>query len=163
MQEKDFELLRILEDNSRLSAEEIATMTNLTPAEVEARVHTLESAGVIRKYTTVINWELAGNGEVSSIIELKVNPERDFGYDRIAERLSRFRQVKTLRLMTGTYDLQLLVTGKNMQEVSRFVSEHVAPMDRIRETATHIIMKSYKENGNVLFEQHEAERLPYSF
>ena len=163
MQEKDLELLRILEDNSRLSAKEIATMTNLTPTEVEARVHALEAAGVIRKYTTVINWEMAGNGEVSSIIELKVNPERDFGYDRIAERLSRFRQVKTLRLMTGTYDLQLLVTGKNMQEVSRFVSEHVAPMDRIRETATHIIMKSYKENGNVLFEQQEAERLPYSF
>jgi DNA-binding Lrp family transcriptional regulator len=146
MQERDLELLRILEDNSRLSATEIATMTNLTPTEVEARVHALEAAGIIRKYTTVINWELAGNGEVSSIIELKVNPERDFGYDRIAERLSRFRQVKTLRLMTGTYDLQLLVTGKNMQEVSRFVSEHVAPMDRIRETATHIIMKSYKEN-----------------
>jgi len=163
MQEKDIELLRILEDNSRLSATEIATMTNLTPTEVEARVHALEAAGVIRKYTTVINWELAGNGEVSSIIELKVNPERDFGYDRIAERLSRFRQVKTLRLMTGTYDLQLLVTGNNMQEVSRFVSEHVAPMDRIRETATHIIMKSYKENGNMLFEQQEAERLPYSF
>jgi DNA-binding Lrp family transcriptional regulator len=163
MQEKDLELLRILEDNSRLSATEIATMTNLTPNEVEARVHALEAAGVIRKYTTVINWELAGNGEVSSIIELKVNPERDFGYDRIAERLSRFRQVKTLRLMTGTYDLQLLVTGNNMQEVSRFVSEHVAPMDRIRETATHIIMKSYKENGNILFEQQEAERLPYSF
>ena len=163
MQEKDLELLRILEDNSRLSAKEIATMTNLTPTEVEERVHVLEAAGVIRKYTTVINWEMAGNGEVSSIIELKVNPERDFGYDRIAERLSRFRQVKTLRLMTGTYDLQLLVTGKNMQEVSRFVSEHIAPMDRIRETATHIIMKSYKENGNVLFEQQEAERLPYSF
>ena len=163
MQEKDLELLRILEDNSRLSAKDIATMTNLTPTEVEERVHALEAAGIIRKYTTVINWEMAGNGEVSSIIELKVSPERDFGYDRIAERLSRFRQVKTLRLMTGTYDLQLLVTGKNMQEVSRFVSEHIAPMDRIRETATHIIMKSYKENGNVLFEQQEAERLPYSF
>jgi len=163
MDDKDLGLLRILEENSRLSAEEIATMTTLTPAEVQVRIHALENAGVIRKYTTVINWEKAGNGEVSSIIELKVSPERDFGYDRIAERLSRFRQVKTLRLMTGTYDLQLLVTGKNMQEVSRFVSEHIAPMDRIRETATHIIMKSYKENGNVLFEEQEAERLPYSF
>jgi DNA-binding Lrp family transcriptional regulator len=163
MQEKDLEILRILEDNSRLSAQEIATMTNITPTEVEKRVHALEAAGVIRKYTTVIDWEKAGNGEVSSIIELKVSPERDFGYDRIAERLSRFRQVKTLRLMTGTYDLQLMVTGKNMQDVSRFVSEHVAPMDRIRETATHIIMKSYKENGHVLFEQQEPERLPYSF
>jgi DNA-binding Lrp family transcriptional regulator len=163
MDDKDLGLLRILEENSRLSAEEIAMMTTLTPAEVQVRIHALEEAGVIRKYTTVINWEKAGNGEVSSIIELKVSPERDFGYDRIAERLSRFRQVKTLRLMTGTYDLQLLVTGKNMQEVSRFVSEHIAPMDRIRETATHIIMKSYKENGNMLFEEQEAERLPYSF
>ena len=163
MDDKDLELLHILEDNSRLSAQEIASMTNLALAEVEARIHALEVAKVIRKYSTVINWEKAGNGEVLAIIELKVSPERDFGYDRIAERLSRFRQVRTLRLMTGTYDLQLLVSGKNMQDVSRFVSEHVAPMDRIRETATHIIMKSYKENGNTLFEQPESERLPFSF
>jgi DNA-binding Lrp family transcriptional regulator len=162
MDEKDLELLRILEENSRLSADEIAIMTNISTSEVEERVRALEAAQVIKRYSTVINWERAGNGEVSAIIELKVNPERDYGYDRIAERLSRFRQVKTLRLMTGTYDLQLLVTGKNMQEVSRFVSEHVAPMDRIRETATHIIMKSYKENGNTFFEQTEPERLPYS-
>ena len=163
MDEKDLELLRILEENSRLSADEIAIMTNLSTSEVENRVHALEAAQVIKRYSTVINWEQAGNGEVSAIIELKVSPERDYGYDRIAERLSRFRQVKTLRLMTGTYDLQLVVTGKNMQEVSRFVSEHIAPMDRIRETATHIIMKSYKENGQTLFEQQESERLPYSF
>ena len=162
MDEKDLDLLRILEENSRLSAEEIATMTNLSKSEAEKRVSALEAAQVIRGYSTVVNWELAGNGEVSAIIELKVSPERDYGYDRIAERLSRFRQVKSLRLMTGTYDLQLLVTGKNMQDVSRFVSEHVAPMDRIRETATHIIMKSYKENGNTLFEQREPERLPIS-
>lgn len=162
MDEKDLELLRILEENSRLSAEEIATMTSLSAGEVEARIRALEAAQVIRGFSTVINWEKAGNSEVSAIIELKVSPERDHGYDRIAERLSRFRQVRTLRLMTGTYDLQLLVTGRNMHEVSRFVSEHVAPMDRIRETATHIIMKSYKENGNTLFEQREPERLPYS-
>jgi DNA-binding Lrp family transcriptional regulator len=162
MDEKDLELLRILEENSRLTTDEIATMTSLGVREVESRVRALEAARIIKGYSTVVNWEKAGNGEVSAIIELKVSPERDFGYDRIAERLSRFRQVKTLRLITGTYDLQLIVTGKNMQEVSRFVSEHVAPMDRIRETATHIIMKSYKVNGNTLFEQTEPERLPYS-
>lgn len=162
MDEKDLELLRILEENSRLSADEVATMTGLGVTEVERRVHALEAATIIKGYSTVVNWEKAGNGEVSAIIELKVSPERDYGYDRIAERLCRFRQVKTLRLITGTYDLQLLVTGKNMQEVSRFVSEHVAPMDRIRETATHIVMKTYKENGNVFFEQPETERLPYS-
>lgn len=162
MDEKDLELLRILEENSRLSTDEIATMTSLAKAEVERRIGALEATQIIKRYSTVVNWERAGNGEVSAIIELKVSPERDFGYDRIAERLSRFRQVKSLRLITGTYDLQLIVTGKNMQEVSRFVSEHVAPMDRIRETATHIIMKSYKENGNTFFEQPETERLPYS-
>ena len=163
MDEKDLEILRILEENGRISPEEIATMTLLSADDVAGRIRALEDAHVIRKYTAVINWEKAGNGEVSAIIELKVSPERDFGYDRIAERLSRFNQVKSVRLITGTYDLQLLVSGRNMQEVSRFVSEHVAPMDRIRETATHIIMKPYKENGNILFEQPEAERLPYSF
>jgi DNA-binding Lrp family transcriptional regulator len=163
MDEKDLEILRILEENGRISSEEIATMTTLSKDDVAGRIHALEDARIIRKYTAIINWEKAGNGEVSAIIELKVSPERDFGYDRIAERLSRFNQVRTVRLITGTYDLQLLVTGRTMQEVSRFVSEHVAPMDRIRETATHIIMKPYKENGNLLFEQPEAERLPYSF
>ncbi|MDD4137190.1 MAG: Lrp/AsnC family transcriptional regulator [Methanoregula sp.] len=162
MDDKDLELLRILEENSRLSTDEIATMTSLAKAEVEDRIHALEATQVIKRYSTVVNWERTGHGEVSAIIELKVSPERDFGYDRIAERLSRFRQVKTLRLITGTYDLQLLVTGKDMQDVSRFVSEHVATMDRIRETATHIIMKSYKENGNAFFEQPETERLPIS-
>ena len=163
MDEKDLGILRILEENGRISPEEIATMTTLSADDVAGRIRALEDARVIRKYTAVINWEKAGNGEVSAIIELKVSPERDFGYDRIAERLSRFNQVKSVRLITGTYDLQLLVSGRNMQEVSRFVSEHVAPMDRIRETATHIIMKPFKENGNILFEQPEAERLPYSF
>src|SRR4030042_1539607 len=127
MQEKDLELLQILENNSRLSATEIATMTNLTPAEVESRIHALETAGVICKYTTVINWEKAGNGEVSSIIELKVSPERDFGYDRIAERLSRFRQVKTLRLMTGTYDLQLLLRGVRMRNFISDRAQNIPP------------------------------------
>ena len=162
MDDKDLELLRILEENSRLSTDEIAIMTSLAKVEVEERIHALEAAQVIKRYSTVVNWERTGNGEVSAIIELKVSPERDFGYDRIAERLSRFRQVKSLRLITGTYDLQLLVTGKDMHDVSRFVSEHVAPMDRIRETATHIIMKSYKENGNTFFEQLEPERLQIS-
>ena len=164
MDEKDLELLRILEENSRLSTDEIATMTSLAEAEVSRRMAALEAAQIIKRYSTVIDWEKAGNGEVSAIIELKVSPERDFGYDRIAERLSRFRQVSTLRLITGTYDLQLIVTGKNMQEVSRFVSEHVAPMDRIRETATHIIMKSYKENGTLLLSREPSgERQPFSF
>ena len=163
MDEKDLLLLQILEDNSRVPVDELSVMTEMAAAEVESRIVALEAARVIRKYSAVIDWERAGNGEVWAIIELKVNPERDFGYDRIAERISKYKQVRSLRLITGTYDFQLLVTGKNMQEVARFVSENIAPMDRIRETATHIIMKNYKENGNILFEHEGASRLPYSF
>jgi DNA-binding Lrp family transcriptional regulator len=163
MDEKDLELLRLLEENCKTPLRELSVMLELSEDEVERRICTLESEKVIRKYSAVVDWEQAGTSVVAAIIELKVSPERDFGYDRIAERISRFPQVRSLRLMTGIYDLELLVTGKNMQEVSRFVSEHIAPMDRIRETATHIIMRTYKENGNLYFERREGERLPYSF
>lgn len=164
MDEKDRLILHLLEDNSRLTGDELAVMVELPLREVEVRIRALEEGMIIRKYTTVIDWEKAGDGGVAAIIELKVSPERDFGYDRIAERISRFKQVKALRLITGVYDFQLLVSGKDMQEVARFVSEHIAPMDRIRETATHIIMKTYKENGNTFCERDEGnERIPYSF
>jgi DNA-binding Lrp family transcriptional regulator len=163
MDDTDLLLLHLLEENSRVTAGELAVMVEQTPAEVERRIAAMQAVGIIRSYNAVIDWEKAGNGVVSAIIELKVNPERDYGYDRIAERISRFRQVRSLRLITGAYDFQLMVTGKNMQEVARFVSEHIAPMDRIRETATHIIMKTYKDNGNTFCEREGGERIPYSF
>ncbi|HOP66084.1 MAG TPA: Lrp/AsnC family transcriptional regulator [Methanoregulaceae archaeon] len=162
MDEKDLLILQILEDNSRLSRDEMALMAELEPDEIETRIAALEEGGVIRNYTAVIDWDKAGNGEVAAIIDLKVNPERDYGYDRIADRLSRFRQVKSLRLVTGVYDLQLMVTGRNMQEIARFVSEYIAPMDRIRETATHIIMRTYKEYGHSFMDRETKERIPYS-
>jgi DNA-binding Lrp family transcriptional regulator len=163
MDEKDLLLLRLLEENSRLSPDELGIMAELSPDDVASRVTALEEGKIIKSYTTVIDWERAANGGVAAIIELKVNPERDFGYDRIAGRLANFREVRSLRLITGVYDLQLLVTGNTMQEVARFVSEYIAPMDRIRETATHIIMKTYKENGQNFFEKESGERIPYSF
>ncbi|WP_440949523.1 Lrp/AsnC family transcriptional regulator [Methanosphaerula subterraneus] len=163
MDQTDRDLLHLLEEDSRIAVEELATMLETTAEEVTARMKALEEVGVIRKYSAVIDWERTGNGEVSAIIELKVSPERDFGYDRLAERISRFKQVRSMRLITGTYDLQLQVTGRNMQEVARFVSERIATMDQIRETATHIIMKSYKENGTVLFTRETDDRIPFSF
>jgi len=163
MDEKDLEILHILEENGRLPPLEIGTSVALPEGEAEDRIRAMEEARIIRKYTTVIDWERAGNSRVSAIIDLKIAPERDFGYDKIAERIARFRQVKALYLVSGVYDLQILVTGKDMNEVSRFVSEQIAPMDHIRETATHIIMKIYKENGNPFFEREGGERLPMSF
>lgn len=163
MDEKDHEILHLLEENGRLPLRELATSLSLPEGEVEERIRALEESRIIRKYTAVIDWERAGNSRVSAIIDLKIAPERDFGYDKIAERIARFRQVKALYLVSGVYDLQLLATGKDMNEVSRFVSEQIAPMDHIRETATHIIMKIYKENGNPFFEREGGERLPISF
>ena len=163
MDEKDHEILHLLEENGRLPLQELATSLALPEDKVEERIRAMEESRIIRKYTAVIDWERAGNSRVSAIIDLKIAPERDFGYDKIAERLARFRQVKALYLVSGVYDLQLLMTGKDMNEVSRFVSEQIAPMDHIRETATHIIMKIYKENGNPFFEREGGERLPISF
>jgi DNA-binding Lrp family transcriptional regulator len=162
MDQTDLLLLRLLEENSRLSPEELGVMAEISSDDVRERITALEEGKIIKSYTTVIDWELAADGGVAAIIELKVNPERDYGYDRIAERLANFREVKALRLITGVYDLQLLVTGKTMHDVARFVSEYIAPMDRIRETATHIIMKTYKENGQSFYERETGERIPYS-
>ncbi|MDD4255484.1 MAG: Lrp/AsnC family transcriptional regulator [Methanofollis sp.] len=163
MDGKDLLILHLLEENSRIPIEELATMVELPIEEAERRIRALEEARIIRKYAAVVDWEKAGNEEVTSIIALKVSPERDFGYDRIAGRIARFREVKAVRLVSGRYDLILLVRGRTMQDVARFVSEHIATMDQIRETATQFVMKTYKENGTPYDEREASERLPYSF
>ena len=158
MDEKDRILLQLLEENCRTPASELAVLAEVSEQDAQDRINRLEEAGVIRRYSAVVDWERAGDGDVTAVIEVKVSPERDFGYDRIGERLARFPEVRSLRLMTGAYDLQLLVTGSSMQEIARFVSEQIAPLDRIRETATHIIMKTYKENGTTFAGRGEVER-----
>ena len=163
MDDKDRILLHLLEENCRTPVSELAVLAEVSEQDIRDRIDRLEAAGVIRRYGAVVDWERAGNGNVAAVIELKVSPERDFGYDRIAERIARFPAVRSLRLMTGAYDLQLLVVGSSMHEIARFVAEQIAPMDRIRETATHIIMKTYKENGTTYAGREEVERLPYSF
>ena len=163
MDDKDRILLQLLEENCRTPTNELAVLAEVSEQDIRDRIDRLEAAGVIRRYGAVVDWERAGNGNVAAVIELKVSPERDFGYDRIAERIARFPEVRSLRLMTGAYDLQLLVVGSSMHEIARFVAEQIAPMDRIRETATHIIMKTYKENGTAFAGREEVERLPYSF
>lgn len=163
MDDIDRSLLSLLEEDCSTPLHDLAVMLGCSDEEVEKRKEQLEKDGIIRRYSAVINWEQVDKGAVYAIIELKVAPERDYGYDRIAARISRFANVRNLRLRTGTHDLQLLVKGKSMQEIARFVSEHIAPMERIRETATHIIMKTYKENGVLYVEREDGQRLPFSF
>ncbi|ABD42172.1 transcriptional regulator, AsnC family [Methanospirillum hungatei JF-1] len=163
MDDIDRSLLSLLEEDCSTPLHDLAVMLGCSDEEVEKRKKQLEEDGIIRRYSAVINWEQVDKGAVYAIIELKVAPERDYGYDRIAARISRFSNVRNLRLRTGTHDLQLLVKGKSMQEIARFVSEQIAPMERIRETATHIIMKTYKENGVLYVEREDGQRLPFSF
>lgn len=163
MDAKDWLLLRILEEDSTQEVGEVADLASLSEAEVEDRVRAMEDEGIIRGYSANIDWEKAGEGVAAATVNLKVNPERDVGYDRIAERIARFPQVCSLRLISGEYDFELRVTGPNIQDITRFVSEHIAPMEQIRETSTILVMKTYKENGRILYDRKEGERLPFSF
>ncbi|WFN34058.1 Lrp/AsnC family transcriptional regulator [Methanogenium sp. S4BF] len=163
MDAKDWLLLRILEEDSTQEVSEVADLTGLSEAEVQDRVRAMEDEKIIRGYCASIDWEKAGEGVAAATVNLKVTPERDVGYDRIAERIARFPQVCSLRLISGEYDFELRVTGRNIQDITRFVSEQVAPMEQIRETATILVMKTYKENGRILYDRKEGERLPFSF
>ncbi len=163
MDAKDWLLLRILEEDSTQELSEVADLADLTEAEVKDRVSAMEDDKIIRGYCASIDWEKAGEGVAAATVNLKVSPERDVGYDRIAERIARFPQVCSLRLISGEYDFEIRVTGRNIQDITRFVSEQIAPMEQIRETGTILVMKSYKENGRILYDRKEGERLLFSF
>lgn len=159
----DVTILKLLEEDGRLPFSEISAMVDIPEEEVQERIISLKESGIIRNFSALIDWERAGKGEVSAIISLKTNPQRDAGYDMIANRIAKFRQVRSLRLVTGEYDLQLHVTADDMHEIARFVAEDLAPIEGITETATHIIMKSYKENGTIFSERELNSRVPISF
>jgi len=159
IEDKHNEVLRILEENARLSDKEIATLAGLKESEVKSIIGELESRGVIRKYKAIIDYEKAGIESVQALIDIKVTPERSTGYDSIAERISKFPEVKSVRLVSGEYDLSVLVTGKTMREVAYFVAEKIAPLEQVRNTVTHFLLKTYKENGEVYEEEEEGRRL----
>lgn len=153
------EILRILEENARLSDAEMARMVGIEEEEVHKIIAELESKGIIRKYKAVINYEKAGIETVQALIDVKVSPERDTGYDSVAERIARFPEVRSVRLVSGEYDLSVLVSGKTMQEVAYFVAEKIAPLEQVRNTLTHFLLKTYKENGEIYGEEEQGKRL----
>jgi DNA-binding Lrp family transcriptional regulator len=146
------EILEILEKDARATPEEIARMLNLTPRAVRNTIKRYEKEGIILKYKTVINKELIRdeNSEVRALIEVKVAPKKDVGFDYLAERIYQFPEVSSCYLMSGTYDLLVVIEGKNLHTVSNFVSEKLAPMENVRGTVTHFILQKYKEDGDIL-------------
>jgi DNA-binding Lrp family transcriptional regulator len=156
------EILKTLEKDARISPSQLATMVGMEEGEVKKKLKEYEQKGIILKYKTAINWEKAGKETVYALIDVKITPERDRGYDAIAERVMRFPEVKTLYLISGTYDLSVLVVGNSMKEVAAFVAEKLAPLEQVQSTVTHFILKRYKEDGDILFDKEESKRLAIS-
>jgi DNA-binding Lrp family transcriptional regulator len=162
MNEKDRKILELLEENSRLRPEQIATMLGMEEAEVAARIRELEENKTIVKYHTLINWEKAGDETVSALIEVKVTPQRGAGFDAVAERIYRFPEVKSLYLMSGAYDIAVMIEGQTMKEVALFVATKLATLEDVQSTATHFVLKKYKQQGVIMEDKEEDKRLVIS-
>ena len=155
-------LLELLQNDARLSTSRLADRLGRTEAEVAAMIADLQAKGAILGYHAVVDPERAGQRHVSALIEVKLTPERDGGFDRLAQRIARFDQVTSCYLMSGGYDLAVLVEGEDLREVARFVSEKLSTLDGVLSTATHFQLKVYKQSGFIAGEAHIDERLAVS-
>jgi len=153
------EILRILSEDAKATPAQIATLLGRSEEDVAREIKDLEDSGVIKKYITLINWEKLEGSYVFAVIELKVALQRKTGYDSVAERISRFSEVESLRLISGDYDLQVTVKGKSMRDVAFFVAEKIATLEGVQSTCTHFILKSYKEHGVILTDKPKPKRL----
>lgn len=152
-------ILELLHRDCRCSLEQIATMTNLPVDEVAGIIDGLEKKHIILGYGARINWDEANGADaVTAYIELRVTPQRDLGYDRIAERIYQYPEVKAISLMSGSYDFGITVEGRNIREVAQFVSEHLAAMESVIGTATHFVLKRYKYDGVICAPPSKDER-----
>jgi DNA-binding Lrp family transcriptional regulator len=156
------ELLKLLQANALESRENIARMLNLPVAEVNQRIADYEKRGVIRGYHALLNEDQLDLNQVTAVIEVKVTPEREGGFNSVAERVCRFSEVHSAHLMSGAYDLLLFVVGRNLREVAAFVSERLAPLEGVISTSTHFMLKTYKHHGVLMQQDDSDERLPIS-
>lgn len=153
-------LLDLLTKDSRLTAEDLAARLNLTPAEVAARIAAWEADGTILGYQAVVDPEKTAHAGVTALIEVRLTPERGGGFDRLAERVAKFDQVATCWLMSGGYDLAVVVQAGSLQEVARFVAEKLSTLGGVLSTVTHFQLKIYKQNGFLSAPAPDGSRLP---
>ncbi len=141
------EILKLLEKDARLTADQIAVMLGMPKSEVEAIIKEYEANGTILSYNTIVDWEKTEHESVNAMIEVKLTPQRDKGFDRVAEKIYNYPEVKSVYLMSGAYDLSVLIEGKTMKEVALFVSQKLATIDAVISTATHFVLHKYKDKG----------------
>lgn len=159
------EILEILEKDARTTPEEIAKMTKKSTASIRASIKKYEKDGVILKYKAIINKEMvkSAGGEVCALIEVNVAPQKNLGFNYVAERIYKFPEVSSCYLISGTYDLLVIVKGKDMQMVSNFVASKLSPLEGVRGTVTHFLLKRYKEDGDILKAPERDKRLNITF
>ncbi|MGQ9780417.1 MAG: Lrp/AsnC family transcriptional regulator [Bacillota bacterium] len=156
------EILEILAENDRTAPAEIAAMLGVSEEEVRAEIEELERKRVILKYRAVVNWEKTDVETVSALIDVKVTPQRDVGFDDVARRIYRYPEVKSVFLVSGAYDLSVLVEARTLKELAFFVAEKLATLENVTSTATHFVLKRYKQDGVIFDEEETAERLAVS-
>lgn len=155
----ELEILEILSEDARTPTERIATMTGHSLTEVEAVIKSLEAQNILLKYPAMINWDKVERELVEALIEVRVTPQRDEGFDVIAEKIYRYEEVSSVYLMSGAYDLLVTVRGRSMKQTALFVSEKLSTIENVLSTATHFKLKTYKDNGVVFEEKHTDDRL----
>ena len=151
------EILKLLEEDSRYTPAQIAAMTGREEAEVLAIIKKCEEEHILNGYTALVDWDRTQEEAVTAFIEVKITPQRDDGYDRIARRIYQYDEVESLYLMSGSFDFSVIVSGKSLREVSRFVAEKLAPIEGVTGTATHFIMKRYKDKHRAFVVEPEQE------
>jgi len=156
--EKELDLLQIIEENGRMNIDVLSKMVDLTEAETENMLKRLEEKRIIVEYGAVIDWRKVDNFEgVTAMIDVKVTPKREVGFDEIAKNIYRFPEVKSVYLMSGAYDLSVVIEGRSLSQVANFVSEKLSTLDSVISTTTHFILKKYKHDGTI-FDQGEDDR-----
>jgi DNA-binding Lrp family transcriptional regulator len=154
------DILKILENDARTSPKQISDMTGISPAEVSRLIKKAWDEHVILKYKAIVNWDKAENEHVLALIEVKLEPQKDVGFDSVAERIYRFPQARSVYLVSGTYDLLVMVVGRNNHEIANFVSQKLSHIDGVKATNTQFILKRYKEDGEVVEGKEEVKRQP---
>ena len=161
--EKELEIVEILEKDARIENEDLAKMVHLSVEETEEVIKKLEEQKVIVKYTSVIDWgKVEDHSGLTAMIDVKVTPKRGVGFDEIAERIYRYKEVKSVYLMSGAYDLSVEIEGKSMNEVARFVSQKLSTLDSVISTTTHFILKKYKHDGTIFETDDDDKRIVVS-
>lgn len=152
------ELLSLIEKNSKMSLKELAVLLGADELEIANEMKALEKEGVICGYHTLIDWDKTKSEKVTALIEVRVTPQRGQGFDKIAERIYKYPEVRSVYLISGGFDLLVTLEGKSLKEISAFVSDKLSTLDSVLSTATHFILKKYKDHGTILDKKHEDER-----